>query len=164
MYEVAFFYTVVKNFETFWVRMRAKDTVVVGKMSAEEYATSDREDGAKEDDGSMPDRDGTKEDDGSMPGEKDDGSMPDRDGTKEDDGSMPGEKDDHYGKGEARMMPFQCPEDAPYCAEEFMDCKPENCEACEGRNIKWQVKGAAPLCNLSLWEPRFGGFTWIWEA
>ena len=24
------------------------------------------------------------------------------------------------------------------------------------------VKGAAPLCNLSVWEPRFGGFTWGW--
>ena len=23
-----------------------------------------------------------------------------------------------------------------------------------------KVKGAAPLCNLSVWEPRFGGFTW----
>ena len=25
-----------------------------------------------------------------------------------------------------------------------------------------EVKGAAPLCNLSVWEPRFGGFTWGW--
>ena len=24
------------------------------------------------------------------------------------------------------------------------------------------MKGAAPLCNLSVWEPRFGGFTWGW--
>ena len=24
-----------------------------------------------------------------------------------------------------------------------------------------EVKGA-PLCNLSVWEPRFGGFTWGW--
>ena len=23
-----------------------------------------------------------------------------------------------------------------------------------------KVKGAAPLCNLSVWEPIFGGFTW----
>ena len=23
-----------------------------------------------------------------------------------------------------------------------------------------KVKGAVPLCNLSVWEPRFGGFTW----
>ena len=25
-----------------------------------------------------------------------------------------------------------------------------------------KVKGAAPLCNLSVWEPRFGEFTWGW--
>ena len=25
-------------------------------------------------------------------------------------------------------------------------------------------EGAAPLCNISVWEPRFGGFTWSWEA
>ena len=24
--------------------------------------------------------------------------------------------------------------------------------------------GMTPLCNLSLWEPRFGGYTWSWEA
>ena len=36
---------------------------------------------------------------------------------------------------------------------------------CESElNVQWQVKGAAPLCNLSVWEPRFGGFTWVWEA
>ena len=23
-----------------------------------------------------------------------------------------------------------------------------------------RVKGAAPLCNISVWEPRFDGFTW----
>ena len=23
------------------------------------------------------------------------------------------------------------------------------------------VKVAAPLCNISVWEPRFGGFTWV---
>ena len=27
-----------------------------------------------------------------------------------------------------------------------------------------EVKGAAPLCNLSVWEPRFGEFTWGWKA
>ena len=27
-----------------------------------------------------------------------------------------------------------------------------------------EMYGAAPLCNLSVWEPRFGGFTWKWEA
>ena len=31
-------------------------------------------------------------------------------------------------------------------------------------NMKYMVKGAAPLCNLSVWEPRCGGFTWSWEA
>ena len=25
-----------------------------------------------------------------------------------------------------------------------------------------EVKGAATICNLSVWEPRFGGFTWGW--
>ena len=30
--------------------------------------------------------------------------------------------------------------------------------------LKVKVKGAAPLCNLSVWEPRFGGFTWGWEV
>ena len=26
-----------------------------------------------------------------------------------------------------------------------------------------RVKGAAPLRNLSVWEPRFGGFVWGWR-
>ena len=29
---------------------------------------------------------------------------------------------------------------------------------------KKQVKGAAPLCNLRVWEHRFGGITWSREA
>ena len=24
------------------------------------------------------------------------------------------------------------------------------------------LKGVAPLCNTSVWEPRYGGFTWSW--
>ena len=30
--------------------------------------------------------------------------------------------------------------------------------------INLEVRGAAPPCNLSVWEPRFGGFAWNGEA
>ena len=32
------------------------------------------------------------------------------------------------------------------------------------RVLRRWVKGAAPLCYISVWEPKFGGFIWSWEA
>ena len=32
-----------------------------------------------------------------------------------------------------------------------------------GSSVKYIIKGAAPLCNLSAWEPRYGEFTWGWR-
>ena len=31
------------------------------------------------------------------------------------------------------------------------------------RSWRRRTTSAAPLCNLSVWEPRFGGFIWGWE-